>query len=225
MGIRDHPPQSIEELQARNISTECPHCGDTVALLPVHKPVNTHDHSYFVALCPNHKRQYCKPIFAVYQPLNDFIEERYPIPAFDSSRMHKAIPEAIREDYAESIRCSYVQSYKAVVVMCRRVLEAVACDKLGTKAKDAKGTTLKLYALIDLLHGEGFVTKDIMDSAHETRHFGNYGAHVQDDGLDQVTREEARDTRELTWQCLYAIYVAPAKTEELRKARKAKGKP
>ena len=29
MGIDDRPPQSIEELQARNISTECPHCGDT----------------------------------------------------------------------------------------------------------------------------------------------------------------------------------------------------
>jgi len=225
MGIRDHPPQSIEELQGCNISTECPHCGDTVALIPVHKPVNTHDNSYFVAFCPNHKRQYCKPIFAVYQPLNDYIQERYPIPTFDASRMHKAIPEAIREDYAEGARCSHVDSYKAVVVMCRSVLEAVACDKLGSKAKDAKGTTLKLHALIDLLHGEGFITKDLKDSAHEIRHFGNYGAHVQDDGLDQVTRQEARDAREVTWQFLYSIYVAPAKTEELRKARKAKGKP
>src|SRR3990172_7362188 len=131
MGIRDHPPDTIEQLQERNISTVCLCCGDTVALLPVHKPVNTYDHSYFIALCPNQKRQYCKPIFAVYQPLNDYIEERYPIPTFDASRMHKKIPEPIREDYAEGARCLFVGSYKAVVVMCRRVLEAVACDKLG----------------------------------------------------------------------------------------------
>lgn len=226
MGIGDSPPQTIVELQARNLSTECPHCGDTVALLPLaSQPVNTQDCSYFVARCPNHKRQGCKPIFAVYQPLNDYIQERYPIPTFDASSMHEAIPEAIREDYAEGTRCSYVDSYKAVVVMCRRVLEAAACDKLESKAKDAKGATLKLHALIDLLHGEGFITKDLKDSAHEIRHFGNYGAHVQDDGLDQVTRKEAEDAREVTWQFLYSIYVAPAKTEQLRQARKAKGKP
>src|SRR5215813_1373346 len=143
MGIGD-PPQSIEDLQTRNISTECPDCGDTVALIPVHKPVNTRNHSYFVALCPNQKRRHCKPIFAVYQLLNDFIEARYPIPTFDAERMDDAIPKAIREDYTEGRRCLYVGSYKASVVMCRRVLEAVASDKLGAKAKDAKSNTLKL---------------------------------------------------------------------------------
>lgn len=109
--------------------------------------------------------------------------------------------------------------------MCRRVLEAVACDKLGPKAKDAKGSTLTLHTLIDVLHAEGFITKDLKNSAHEIRQFGNYGAHVQDDGLDKVTRQEARDAREVTWQFLYSIYVAPAKTDELRKARQSKGKP
>jgi Domain of unknown function (DUF4145) len=225
MGIRDNPPDSIDKLQNCNISTECPHCGDTVALIPVHKPVNTHDHSYFVALCPNHKRRYCKPIFAVYQPLNDFIQERYPIPSFNASSLHNAIPAGIREDYAEGARCMYVESYKAAVAMCRRVTEALACDKLGAKAKDTKGNTRKLFELIDLLHGEGLITKDIKDSAHELRHFGNYGAHVQDDGLDKVDLEEAKNVREITWQLLYAIYVAPFKTDELRKARAAKGKP
>lgn len=218
-------PDSIEELRERNISTECPHCGDTVSLIPIHKPLNTYDLSYFVAQCPNHKRQHCKPVFAVYQALNDRIQERYPIPSFDASRMHKSIPAPIREDYAEGARCLFVNSYKAAVVMCRRVLEAVACDKLGADAKDTRGNTVKLHALIDKLNGAGLITKDLKESAHELRHFGNYGAHAQDDGLDSVTRQEAQDARELTWQFLYAIYVAPAKTEELRNARKAKGAP
>ncbi len=224
MGIRDQPPESVEALSELNISTECPHCGDTVALLPAHKPVNTSDHSYFVALCPNRRRKNCGPIFAVYQPLNDLIEQRYPIPSFDASRMHKAIPQATRLDYAEAARCLFADAHKAVVVLCRRVMESVACDKLGERAKDAKGNTLKLYALIDQLQADGFITADLKKSAHEIRHFGNYGAHVQDDGLDTVNRQEARDIREITWQFLYTIYVAPAKTEELRLAREAKGK-
>lgn len=227
--MRDRPPESIEALQQCNISTECPHCGDTVALIPAHKPVNTYDHSYFVALCPNHKRNHCRPIFAVYQPLNDFIQdfiqERYPIPSFKASSMHKAIPEGIREDYAEATRCMYVEGYKSAVVMCRRVIEAIACDKLGEKAKDAKDNTVKLHALIDLLHSDGWITRDLRASAHELRHLGNYGAHVQDDGLDQVEPQEARDVREITWQLLYTIYVAPFKTDELRKARTGKATP
>jgi Domain of unknown function (DUF4145) len=63
------------------------------------------------------------------------------------------------------------------------------------------------------------------ESAHEIRQFGNYGAHVQDDGLDKVTSDEARNAREVTWQFLYSIYIAPAKTAELKKARQGKGKP
>ena len=224
MAIHDRPPESIEELTQRNISTNCPHCGDTVALIPEHKPINTHGHSYFVARCPNSKRQYCDPIFAVYQPLNDYIQERYPIPGFKASSMHDAIPIQIREDYAEGKRCLYVESHKAVVVMCRRVVEALACEKLSTKSKNTKGTTRKLHDLIDLLHTEGLITKDLKDSAHELRYFGNYGAHVQDVGLDKVERQEARDVQEITWQLLYTVYVAPAKTEELRKARSNKSK-
>ena len=180
--------------------------------------------SYFVALCPNHKRRFCRPIFAVYQTLNNFIEDRYPIPAFEADSLHISIPKNIKEDYAEAQKCLYVGSFKAVVSMCRRVIEALACDKLGNKSKDAKGDTKKLFLLIDLLHSEGLITKDIKEIATELRHFGNYGAHVQDDGLDKVERQEALSVREITWQLLYLIYVAPYKTSELRNARSLKGK-
>jgi hypothetical protein len=223
--MTDLPPTSIDGLTAKNISTTCPHCGETVALIPAHKPVTTSSHSYFVAWCPNHKRRYCKPVFAVYSSTEDCIKERYPIPSFKASSMHEAIPEAIREDYAEGRRCLYAESYKAAVTMYRRVVEALACDKLKDKAKDPKGKTRKLYELIDLLHSEGLITKDVKDSAHELRHFGNYGAHAQDDGLDRVKPQEAQNVREITWQLLHSIYVAPFKTRELREAGTSKGKP
>jgi len=219
----DRAPKTIEELMERNLSTECPSCGDTVTLIPQHEPVNDlQDYSYFVAKCPNHKRLYCKPILAVYQTLNDCIYERYPIPKFEASNIHKSIPISIREDYAEAKRCLFVNAHKGAVMLCRRVIEAIACDKLGKKSKDNKGKTKKLFELIDLMYNEGLITKDIKDSAHEIRLFGNYGAHVQDDGLDNVEREEAQDVREITWQLLYTIYVAPDKTKKLKEKRESK---
>ena len=224
--MRPEAPSSVGGLLERNISTECPHCGDTVSLLPQHEPITDvgKDNAYFVALCPNHRRHYCKPILAVYQALNDFIIERYPIPGFEASHIHEAIPKRIREDYAEARRCMFVEAYKGAVALFRRVVEATACDKLGKKARHKNGTTKKLYELIDLLGSESLITKDVKDAAHEVRLFGNYGVHVQDDGLDEVKRDEARDVREICWQLLHTIYIAPFKTRELRGKRVKKGK-
>ncbi|MBU2512145.1 DUF4145 domain-containing protein [bacterium] len=210
---------AIKELESRNITTQCPHCGDTVTLIPTHTPIQSHDHLYFVGLCPNHSNRHCRPIFAVYEFLNDRITSRYPIPSFDASNLHESIPESIRLDYAEARRCQYSSAFKGVVVLCRRVIEAIACNKLQDKSKDEKERTFKLFKLIDLLKDEGYITLDLKETAHELRHFGNYGAHMQDDGLDSVERDEANDIIEITWQFLYAIFVGPYKTKELKKKR------
>jgi len=221
--LRDLAPKTLEELMEKNLSTVCPSCGDTITLIPQHQPINdSHDYSYFVANCPNFKRRFCKPIFAVYQALNDCIIETYPIPNFDASNLHDSIPISIREDYAESMRCLFVNAYKGAVTLCRRVIEAIACDKLGSKSKDTNGKTKKLYDLIDLLFNEGLITKDIKESAHEIRLFGNYGAHVQDDGLDSVEQNEAQDVKEITGQLLSIIYITPDKTKKLKEKRESK---
>ena len=102
------------------------------------------------------------------------------------------------------------------------MIEAVACDKLGDKSRDGKGRTKPLFELIDLMYSDRLITQDIRDSAHEIRLFGNYGAHVQDDGLDRVEREEAEDVKNVTWQLLYAIYVGPDKTKKLKERRESK---
>ena len=218
-------PVDIKELYGRNISLECPTCHNTIMPMPIAGPVNHDAYSYFIGVCPNRTRLHCKPILAVYESTDDRIEATYPIPSFDASSFHEAIPMSIREDYAEGVRCIYVKSYKAAVTMYRRVVEALACDKLGSKAKKSDGETKKLRDLIDVLNAEGLITKDLTASAHELRLFGNYGAHVQDDGLDKVEPQEARDVREITWQLLYSIYIAPFKTAELREKRTEKGKP
>lgn len=226
--MRLEVPESRADLSKRNISTRCPHCGDTVRLIPCHDPVRASDYAYFVALCPNEPKRYCRPIFAVYQPLNDVIVERYPISSFDPSRMDESIPMAVRGDFAEAKRCEYAEAHKGAVALFRRVVEAIACDKLGGKAKDAGGKIRKLHELIDAMHAEGLITRDIRDSGHEIRYFGNYGAHIQDDGLDHVTAAEVADVEEVTWQLLYTIYVAPEAAKRLREKRatsKGKGGP
>ena len=139
--------------------------------------------------------------------------------------MDRSIPEAIRADYAEARRCQYVNAFKGAVALYRRVVEATACHHLGAAARDAKGRTKQLFELIDALHSGGLITKDLKESAHEVRLLGNYGAHVQDDGLDRATSEEAEGVREIAWQLLHALFVAPAKTAQLREKRQQKGTP
>jgi hypothetical protein len=99
------------------------------------------------------------------------------------------------------------------------VVEAVACAKLGNRAKGDNGKTGKLHKLIDLMHTGGLITRDIRDNAHEIRHFGNYGAEIQDDGLDMVSESEVDDVEEVTWQLLFTLYVAPAAAKRLRDKR------
>jgi hypothetical protein len=155
----------------------------------------------------------------VYQPLNDIITERYPIPSFDGWRMDEAIPLSIRNDYAEAVRCTYVKACKGAVTLLRRVVEGVACDKLGDAAKTDKGFPKKLHQLIAQMHSTGLITKDLRENADEIRYFGNYGAHIQDDGLDNVSHEEVEDVNEVAWQLLYTIYIAPAAAQRLRDKR------
>jgi Domain of unknown function (DUF4145) len=217
--VRPSVPESADELTQRNISTRCPYCGDTVRLVVRHTPVISSEMAYFVATCPNEPRRFCRPIFAVYQALNDVVIERYPIPSFDPDRMDESIPGPIRADFAEAKRCSYAKAWKGAVALLRRVVEAVACAKLGNRAKGDNGKTRRLHELIDLMHTEGLITRDIRDNAHEIRYFGNYGAHLQDDGLDMVSESEVDDVEEVTWQLLYTLYVAPAAAKRLRDKR------
>ena len=222
--MRNFTPTSIEELRARNLSAQCPECHDTVTLNPIAGPVTGIENAYFVAACPNTRRRLCKPIFAVYQPLNDRIIELYPIPGFAAEHMDKSIPESIRGAYAEARRCGYANAYRAAVAMYRLVVEATACKKLGPDSQKANGRTKRLLDLIDEMHTQGLITKDLKETAHEIRHFGNYGVHVQEKGLDPVSEDECTAVRGITWHLIQALYVAPAQTAALKAKRKKRKK-
>ena len=69
------------------------------------------------------------------------------------------------------------------------------------------------------------ITRALFDAAHEIRHYGGYGAHPQDDNLDDITPEIAENISVLTYQFLDHIYVMPAKTKELAARRQAAKQP
>lgn len=207
-----------EELKLRNITAQCPYCNCKVRLDPWGDILFINGLYYFIAICPNCYRD-CKPLFAVYEDLNDRIIRLYPLPMGNEDSLHIAIPQNIKSDYAEAIRCQYAEAYKACMVMCRRVIEAIACDKLGEDARRSDGNTKQLNKLIEELFNQHLITADIKNAALEIKYFGNYGAHVSDDGLDEVSLDDAMAVQNLTGHLLTSIYITPYETQKLRKNR------
>ena len=101
--------------------------------------------------------------------------------------------------------------------MCRRVVQGIAKDKeiLGDTNKEQ----------IKAMRSAGLIAEPMFDAAHEIRHYGGYGAHPQDDGLDDITPAIAESLLELTNQFLQNIYVMAGRNAELAQRRQAVAQP
>ena len=106
-------------------------------------------------------------------------------------------------DFAEALRCHWVKSYKASVVMCRRAVQSSAI------LLQAKGG--RLIDQIDDLFMSGKITEALKDYAHEVRLTGNDGAHPDKDGLAEVAEKDSSDIIEFTREFLNHIFVIPAR--------------
>lgn len=96
-----------------------------------------------------------------------------------------ACSETVLPDVREAIAAYNAFAPRAAVVMVRRALER-ACREKGAVGN-------KLWEKIRDLHQR----LGLFDAAHvalatATRHFGNFGAHPNDDELEDLTDEEAR---------------------------------
>jgi hypothetical protein len=80
------------------------------------------------------------------------------------------IPEHIKPDFSEALRCLWVDAYNATAEMCRRALEA-SCLDLGAPHKDV------LEDMIDWLADQRKITPFLQQAAHKIRFGGNRGAH------------------------------------------------
>ncbi len=208
-----HEPLDLSEA---NLSYYCRRCKQKVRGIPLTEPQyhisSFDDDPWLVVRCPN---RLCELSFVIYNRLNDRIFQVFPLAGSSAGDFHESIPENIREDVAESDRCFEAGAYKGSIVMLRRAIQSIVLDKL----KDTEVKKKKLWEQIDLLFNGGFITKHLKDSAHEIRHFGNFGAHPDDDTLDKTTREEVEIADRLTHDLIRAIYVSPYETEKLKQKR------
>jgi Domain of unknown function (DUF4145) len=139
-------------------------------------------------------------------------KESFPIGNPEAS-VDKAITTGVRADFVEAQRCRSVNAYKATVVMCRRALQA--------SCQDLKAAGYRLIDQIDDLAAKGKITTALKGMAHDVRKLGNEGAHPDEDGLGDVTEEDADDIVEFTRQYFEHVYVMPARSESFRKRREA----
>jgi hypothetical protein len=120
----------------------------------------------------------------------------------------------VGSDYVEARLCLGVGAFKGAAVLCRRALQGAAIDK-GAK-KD------KLTDQLDELAAARILTPMLADLAHNIRLLSNFGAHPGDDGLDDLSSDEAKALCDLTWQILEHLYVVPAESARIKKAIQAK---
>jgi len=195
------------------LDMQCPNCGIRVRAVSQTKAIYhisecSDQYAYLIVRCP---RDVCGIAFVMYDRLNNRIARVFPFPRTDASTYHEAIPQVVRDDFAEARRCWCADAYKGVVVMCRRAIQAIAVDK-GAKGDHP-------WKQIDNMLAEGVITKSLQGAAHEVRFFGAYGAHPRDDGLDSISADDALAVMEIVEQFLEDLYVRPWRIDQLRLKR------
>ena len=134
----------------------------------------------------------------------------YPLGKPDD-QVDDAVPDEIKPDFREALRCHWVKAYKATVAMCGRVIQASAIQKGASPKK-------KLVEQIDELAAKGIITKPLKEMAHEIRLTRNVGVHpTEEDPLKDVSKNDADDVVQFTHEFLHHVYVMPAKLEARRK--------
>lgn len=214
--MRDYE-QDVEKF---DLSYFCPKCKQQVRGEPLTDACYggsgsiSEQYAHLICQCPT---KYCGLAFIIYDRLNYRISRVFPYPHTEAEDFHSSIPEKIREDYAEAKRCYYADAYRGMVVMCRRVIQQVVVNKISDQIVWKK----KLHEQIQELFDRRLITRSLNDALHEVRHFGNFGAHPRDDGLDDISQEDAETIRALTWDLLVDLYIRPFETAKMTEKRKS----
>jgi hypothetical protein len=205
-----------------SLNGECPHCQKPTVFTmatPAHEQPSGSGQSvlYAVMRCSG-CLQYILGIVLKQAAGPWFYRGHYPLgsPKIDLSQ---DIPDPIRSDFIEAIKCRWVKADKAAVTMCRRAIES-ACENLGAKAKE------NIRAKIDELFKAGTITSPLQQMAHRVRLEARVAAHPQEDGLDEITDEDADAIIEFTQEFFDHVYVMPAKLKRaVERAEQRKSPP
>src|SRR4029077_10717711 len=127
-------------------------------------------------------------------------DTHYPI-GWADDRVAEEIPDSIKPDFQEALRCRFVKAYNATAEMCRRALEA-SCIQQGASAD------VVLSKMIDWLHDQRKITTPLRDMAHKIKLGGNIGAHPSD---KRLTEEDADAVLAFSDEYFQHVYVTPAR--------------
>ena len=186
----------------------CPHCGKEAAFVPVtaaHEerrgnwPYRTAEVAQCIA-CNDYILAICKFEHTRSDRGGYVYEVHYPLGTPDDS-VAQEIPEEIKPDFQEALRCRFVKAYNATVEMCRRALEA-SCIQLGAPSD------LVLSKMIDWVHTQGKITNSLRDMAHKIKLGGNRAAHPSD---KRLTEQDADAVIAFTDEYFQHVYVTPAR--------------
>lgn len=145
----------------------------------------------------------------------------YPI-GTPNDAVAEEIPDPIKTDFKEALRCLFVDAYNATAEMCRRAVEA-SCVHLGAP-KNQKWLEDK----IDWLETQRKITPFLRDVAHKIRLGGNRAAHpgnVQplintsspqtlDAPEPPITKEHAEAIVKFTTEFFHHVYVVPKQLDK-----------
>lgn len=131
-------------------------------------------------------------------------EAHYPLGNPDDT-VADEIPDHIKPDFREALRCRSVNAYNATVEMCRRAIEA-SCIHLGANPKK------NIKEQIDEIASKDLITEPLRQMAHKIRLGGNRGAHPPEDPESgrPITDKEADAVIKFTTEYFHHVYVMPA---------------
>ena len=208
-----------ENITWKNTTFTCPYCGALSTFSCIFSTKGTHRGYIFpfsVWSC-----HHCDRAIFITQKSSQYdhvVTERLEIesifPSIEST-VDERVPDGIAKDFIEAARCFNISAFKASVVISRRTIQKM-CLNLGAN----KGE--KLYEQIDQLKQAGKLHPDLADIATEIRFLGNDGAHPVDDGLDEITNEDAKEILDFTAELLDDLYVRPQKVLAMKKKREDK---
>lgn len=196
----------------------CPHCHAVSAFNCIFSARGSYKGSYYpVSLWSCHSCD--RSIFINQGKSDEFnssrrfnIESIYPT---NEPNVDTRIPEGLAVDFIEATKNYNIGSYKSSAVMARRTIQKMCLNLGATKKK-------KLYEQIDELKLNGKLHSDLADIATEIRFLGNDGAHPEDDGLDEIKIDDAKEILDFTLELLDDLYVRPQKVAEMKNRRESK---
>ncbi len=123
------------------------------------------------------------------------------------------ISQPIRDEFHEAGTCLDAGSYKASMMMSRRVLQRCLKEQGCTKRN--------LVDAIDWAIKKNILRKAFHPVAEEIREYGNLSAHPDDEQLQNATKESAEKILSFLRLLIHEFYEVPQNAEHLKTQRES----